>query len=131
LFLDLPTPWQFLEQAHAALAGGAPLGGLLPTMNQIVELSIALSRVPFAQIEIEELLLRPYKTAPGRVRPVDRMVAHTGYLYFARKLVAAPRAAPAGPDDAAPAAGAEFAEPEPDAAGEFAEPGEPAEDVAQ
>lgn len=129
LFLDLPTPWQFLEQAHAALAGGGPLGGLLPTMNQIVELSIALSRVPFAQIEVEELLLRPYKTAPGRVRPVDRMVAHTGYLFFARKLVSMPRAAPAGPEDAGPAAepgapadAAEFAGLEADAAGEFAEP---------
>jgi len=33
-----------------------------------------------------EMLLRKYKTVSERVRPMDRMVAHTGYLIFARKL---------------------------------------------
>jgi tRNA (adenine57-N1/adenine58-N1)-methyltransferase len=37
-------------------------------------------------IEVEELLLRKYKPVPQRLRPEDRMVAHTGYLIFARKL---------------------------------------------
>jgi tRNA (adenine57-N1/adenine58-N1)-methyltransferase len=88
VFLDLPEPWRVLHQAHAALGGGAPLAGLLPTMNQITELSVVLHRLPFTMIDVEELLLRGYKTAPGRVRPMDRMIAHTGYLYFARKLLA-------------------------------------------
>jgi tRNA (adenine57-N1/adenine58-N1)-methyltransferase len=34
-----------------------------------------------------------YKTVPARLRPVDRMVAHTGYLVFARALL--PGSAPA------------------------------------
>ncbi|HBA54083.1 MAG TPA: tRNA (adenine-N1)-methyltransferase, partial [Syntrophorhabdus aromaticivorans] len=29
---------------------------------------------------------RKYKTVAERVRPEDRMVAHTGYLVFARTL---------------------------------------------
>jgi tRNA (adenine57-N1/adenine58-N1)-methyltransferase len=37
-------------------------------------------------IEVEELLLRSYKTTAARLRPVDRMVAHTGYLVFARAV---------------------------------------------
>jgi tRNA (adenine57-N1/adenine58-N1)-methyltransferase len=31
-------------------------------------------------------MLRHYKSDPARFRPVDRMVAHTGYLVFARKI---------------------------------------------
>lgn len=47
----------------------------------------ALPASGFGVIEVEELLLRPYKAVPDRLRPADRMVAHTGYLIFARKLV--------------------------------------------
>ncbi|MDI7276618.1 MAG: tRNA (adenine-N1)-methyltransferase, partial [Anaerolineae bacterium] len=38
----------------------------------------------FGAIEVEELLLRAYKPVPGRLRPADRIVGHTGYLIFAR-----------------------------------------------
>ena len=38
------------------------------------------------QIEVEEILVRPYKAVPARLRPMDRMIAHTGYLIFARKV---------------------------------------------
>jgi tRNA (adenine57-N1/adenine58-N1)-methyltransferase len=30
--------------------------------------------------------LRFYKPEPGRIRPTDRMVAHTGFLVFARRI---------------------------------------------
>jgi tRNA (adenine57-N1/adenine58-N1)-methyltransferase len=40
----------------------------------------------FGQIEVEEILVRPYKAVPDRFRPADRMIAHTGYLIFARKV---------------------------------------------
>jgi tRNA A58 N-methylase Trm61 len=35
---------------------------------------------------VEELMLRGYKTVPQRLRPLDRMIGHTGYLLFARKF---------------------------------------------
>ena len=41
----------------------------------------------FAFVEAEELSLRRWKTIPGRVRPSDRMVAHTGFLIFARAVL--------------------------------------------
>jgi tRNA (adenine57-N1/adenine58-N1)-methyltransferase len=86
LFLDVPAPWHYLEQAHAALRGSGFLGVILPTANQVIELLQALARFPFAFVEVEEILLRTYKTVPARFRPNDRMVAHTGFLIFARAV---------------------------------------------
>jgi tRNA (adenine57-N1/adenine58-N1)-methyltransferase len=53
----------------------------------VAELVRALeARGTFGNIEVEEVLVRPYKATPTRLRPMDRMVAHTGYLVFARKV---------------------------------------------
>lgn len=87
VFLDLPEPWEYLQQVHAALISGGFLGAILPTANQVSQLLDALGRSPFGLVEVEELLLRPYKPVPARLRPDDRMVAHTGFLIFARALI--------------------------------------------
>jgi tRNA (adenine57-N1/adenine58-N1)-methyltransferase len=89
LFLDLPNPWDYLDQAHAALAGGGFLGSILPTTNQVINLIAALESADFGLIEAEELLLRPYRTFSARLRPEDRLTPHTGYLVFGRKLIPA------------------------------------------
>ena len=86
LFFDLPAPWYYLEQAAAALVNGGFWGCILPTTNQVSELLYALQRSPFTMVEVEELILRPYKPVPARLRPQDRIIGHTGFLVFARKL---------------------------------------------
>ena len=86
LFLDLPNPYDYLVQAKASLKGGGYLGMLVPTVNQVERCLQALQHHQFAFVEVCEILLRYYKTDWDRLRPVDRMIAHTGYLLFGRSV---------------------------------------------
>jgi tRNA (adenine57-N1/adenine58-N1)-methyltransferase catalytic subunit len=87
LFLDLPNPYDFIEQVRSALKPGGFFGTILPTMNQVTRLLTALQRGNFVFIEVCEIMLRYYQAIPERLRPTDRMVAHTGYLIFARPIL--------------------------------------------
>ena len=85
-FLDVPNPYDYMEQVRAALKPGGYLCCLIPTFNQVEKTLQALRQTNFAFVEVCELLLRYYKPEPARIRPTDRMVAHTGFLLFARRI---------------------------------------------
>jgi len=85
-FLDVPNPYDYLEQVRATLKPGGYLCCLIPTYNQVERTLHALRQARFAFVEVCELLLRYYKAEPARIRPTDRMVAHTGFLVFARRI---------------------------------------------
>src|SRR5512140_72552 len=85
-FLDVPNPYDYIEQVRAALKPGGFFCTLIPTFNQVEKLLYSLQRNKFAFLEMCEVLLRYYKTEPSRLRPTDRMVAHTGFLVFGRRI---------------------------------------------
>ena len=87
LFLDLPNPYDYVHHARKALKLGGFFGSILPTANQVSRLLLALRQFDFAFVDVCEILLRYYKPEPERLRPVDRMVAHTGFLIFARPVL--------------------------------------------
>ncbi|MEW5868291.1 MAG: tRNA (adenine-N1)-methyltransferase [Chloroflexota bacterium] len=89
LFLDVPNPYDYLEQVRQALVPGGYFGCILPTTNQVSRLLQAFYPYGYAFIEVCEIMLRYYKPVPERLRPTDRMVAHTGYLIFARPMLLA------------------------------------------
>lgn len=96
LFLDVRTPWEYLHHIPDAVLPGSVCGFLLPTTNQVSRLLGELERGPFDGVEVVEILLRRYKPVAERLRPEDRMVAHTGFLIFARYMQPL---APAGDED--------------------------------
>ena len=55
----------------------------------MTKLLVALRQNGFAFIDVLEILMRYYKAEPERFRPVDRMIAHTGFLIFARPIIPA------------------------------------------
>jgi len=83
-FLDVPNPYDYIPQIRAALKPGGFVSFLIPTFNQVEKVLYALRGNNFAFLEVCEVLLRYYKPEPSRLRPADRMVAHTGFLVFAR-----------------------------------------------
>ena len=90
VFLDLPNPHDYLPQVKEALKLGGFVGMILPTTNQVIKVLPALRINDFAFIEVCEILMRFYKPDWERLRPTDRMVAHTGFLVFGRSVMEQP-----------------------------------------
>ena len=88
VLLDLPEPWKLTKLVAAALRPGGILLSYVPTIIQSHQLSETLQREPhWALIETFETLLRPWNIEGQSVRPFHRMVAHTGFLTVARRVV--------------------------------------------
>jgi tRNA (adenine57-N1/adenine58-N1)-methyltransferase len=90
IFLDVQNSYDYLAQVREALKPGGFFGSIMPTTNQVARLVSSLYRYHFAFTEVCEIILRFYKPVPERLRPTDRMVAHTGYLIFARSMLISP-----------------------------------------
>jgi len=85
-FLDVQNPYDYMAQIRTALKPGGFFGTLVPTANQVIRLLEALHQEKFAFVDVCELMMRFYKAEADHFRPTDRMVAHTGYLVFARPV---------------------------------------------
>jgi len=87
IFLDVQNSFDYIKQARTALKSGGFFGSILPTTNQVSRLLVALYQYDFAFVDVCEIMLRYYKPVPERLRPTDRMVAHTGFLIFGRPML--------------------------------------------
>lgn len=86
IFLDIANAYDFISTVKRSLKSGGYFGCILPTTNQVVKLLTELRRNDFAFIDVCDISLKYYKAEPLRFRPADRMIAHTGYLIFARSV---------------------------------------------
>jgi tRNA (adenine57-N1/adenine58-N1)-methyltransferase len=84
-FIDVKEPWLFLDLLDRILLPSSLIGFVVPTTNQIAILLKALEIKNYVACEVLEIYQRNYKINPDRIRPFDRMVAHTTFLVFARK----------------------------------------------
>jgi tRNA (adenine57-N1/adenine58-N1)-methyltransferase len=93
--LDLPEPWTLTRAVAAALRPGGIFVSYVPTIIQSQQVAEALQRErTWALVETFETLFRPWNIEGLSVRPFHRMVAHTGFLTVARRVV---------PEEGAPA----------------------------
>jgi tRNA (adenine57-N1/adenine58-N1)-methyltransferase len=87
LFLDLAEPGRAVEQAARALRPGGVIVCFVPTALQLKDTVDALQgSAYFAEVECFETLHRQWHVKELSVRPVHRMVAHSGFIIVARRL---------------------------------------------
>ena len=88
VLLDLPEPWRLTSLVAGALRPGGILLSYVPTIIQSHQTCEALQRERhWALIETFETLFRPWNIEGQSVRPFHRMVAHTGFMTVARRVV--------------------------------------------
>lgn len=86
IFLDLPKPFEIFEDVYDSLKVGGWLTVYAPYIDQ-AEVSYRIAKkLGFYNIDIIEILERGLEVRQQGVRPKTRMVGHSGYLLFARKL---------------------------------------------
>ena len=87
VLLDLPEPWQAVGAIRAALRPGAIVFAHCPNVSQVQRFFDCLREVRgFGMLEAYEVLQRGWTVRGRSMRPSHRMVAHTGFLCFARRL---------------------------------------------
>ncbi|MDR3223664.1 MAG: tRNA (adenine-N1)-methyltransferase [Methanobrevibacter sp.] len=86
VFLDLIKPYEVIEEAYKSLKLGGWVAIYGVYLDGIQISHRILKKVGFKNISIIETLNREYEVKTHGIRPKTRMVGHSGYLLFARKL---------------------------------------------
>ncbi|HVD02292.1 MAG TPA: tRNA (adenine-N1)-methyltransferase [Candidatus Dormibacteraeota bacterium] len=85
--LDLPEPWQAIPAFAGAIVPGGLVFAHCPNVSQVARFCDGLrEHGGFGLIETMEVLQRGWTVRGRSMRPDHRMVAHTGFLTFARRL---------------------------------------------
>jgi tRNA (adenine57-N1/adenine58-N1)-methyltransferase len=87
VFLDLPEPWQAIPWVKEALVPAGVVFAHCPNISQVQRFADGLREARgFGLIDVREVLERGWTVRGRSLRPSHRMVAHTGFLVFARRL---------------------------------------------
>jgi tRNA (adenine57-N1/adenine58-N1)-methyltransferase len=84
--VDLGDPWTIVDQVHDALKGSGAFAAICPTVNQLENTATKLKVSGYIDIDCVELMIRNMEARQGMTRPSMRMIGHTTYLIFARKV---------------------------------------------
>jgi len=84
--LDMPQPWRAIEKVRSYLKLGGTLISFSPTIEQVKKTTFSLKNNHFFDIKTFELIKREMQVKENATRPMTRMVGHTGYMTFARKI---------------------------------------------
>ena len=84
--LDLLEPWKALKNARRALRNGGYLAVYSSNLNQVSKLVRDLDENSFVFVKTVEVIEREWMIEDFRLRPKSRMIAHSGFLTFIRKI---------------------------------------------
>lgn len=84
--VDIPNPWDAVENAVKALRLGGHMCCYIPNINQLENTVRRMREVGLAEVTSFETLQREMIVHEGGVRPSFDMLGHTGYLVIGRKI---------------------------------------------
>lgn len=87
IVLDMLAPWECVEMADQVLEAGGVLLAYVATTTQLSAMAEAIKDSGrFTEPESSESIVRQWHHEGLAVRPVHRMIGHTGFLIQARRL---------------------------------------------
>ncbi len=84
--LDMPSPWEAVEKVKFYLKLSGILVSFSPTIEQVKKTTFSMRNNNFFDINTYELLKRRIQVKQNATRPEVRMVGHSGYITFGRKV---------------------------------------------
>jgi tRNA (adenine57-N1/adenine58-N1)-methyltransferase len=82
--VDVPEPERTVSTASGSLKAGGRFCSYVPTVNQMERICLALWDAGFEKVRATEIIERDFSVKKGATRPVTEILAHTGFLIFAR-----------------------------------------------
>ena len=87
VILDMLSPWECLDVASKALVPGGVFMAYVATTTQLSKIAEAIKESGnFTEPESSESIVRGWHHEGLAVRPQHRMIGHTGFLIFARRM---------------------------------------------
>lgn len=83
--LDIPDPWNALENVIPSLRPGGIICTYSPTYNQVDQTVEKMRSLDLSVIETVEIMRRNILVRPDATRPDHRMLGHTAFLTFASR----------------------------------------------
>jgi len=86
IVLDMPQPWEAIPRVKNYLKLSGTLVSFSPSIEQVKKTTESLRRNSFFEVNTYELIKRRIQVKENATRPEIRMIGHTGYLTFGRKI---------------------------------------------
>lgn len=86
IVLDFATPWNAIKKTRNYLKYSGTLASFSPTIEQVKKTVFALRNNDFIEVNTYELIKRKIQVKENATRPEVKMIGHTGYLTFGKKI---------------------------------------------
>ncbi len=86
VILDIPNPWDALDNVVRLLRSGGRFCAYVPNTNQVERTVNGLRARNFVEVYALENIQRGMKVHSGGIRPSFDNLGHTGYMVFARHV---------------------------------------------